>query len=144
MSRSTRILAVALAVIGACAPAAMPSAQTTTTQTSAAAPAKAAPKNECFLSRDINGFNAPDDHTLYIRVGVSQVYRLDLMGDCQDLTFRQALGLESMPGAGPWICSPLDAQVVYRETGIPERCPVTAIHRLSADDLAKLPKRDRP
>jgi len=111
----------------------------------ASPPAKAAAGagRQCFRPHDINGFNAPNEHTLYVRVGIHDIYRLDLMGDCGELTFRQSIGLETFPGLG-WVCSPLDATVVYRETGIPERCPVTAIHKLSADEIAALPKRDRP
>lgn len=99
--------------------------------------------DQCFLASDVNGFNAPDDHTLYIKVGVSDVYRLDLMSDCPGLRFRDGIGLERTP-ASSWICSPLDATVVYRETGMPERCPVTAIHKLTKAEVEALPKRDRP
>jgi hypothetical protein len=111
-----------------------------------AAPAAAQPgarQDQCFLSSNINGFHAPDDHTVYIRVGVNDIYRLDLMGHCADLTFRQGFGLESTPG-DPWICQPIQAEIVYRETGIPMRCPVTGIHRLTPAELAALPKGDRP
>lgn len=103
--------------------------------------AKAA--NQCFLQADVNGFNAPDNHTVYIRVGVRDIYRLDLMTDCLDLTFRQSLGLKGSP-ASPWICSPLDAEIVYHETGMHEHCPVTAIHKLTPEEAAALPKKDRP
>jgi hypothetical protein len=109
--------------------------------------AKPAPQKsssrECFLVRDVDGFNAPDDHTVYIRVGVSQIYRLDLMMDCLNLTFRQSLGIEHTSGE-PWICSPLDAEIVYRDVGMPQRCPVTAIHKLTPDEAAALPKKNRP
>jgi hypothetical protein len=101
------------------------------------------PAGQCFLSSAVDGFAAPDDHTVYIRVGVSDVYRLDLMVDCSGLTFRQGIGLEST-SANSWICSPLDATVVYHETGMPERCPVKAIRKLTADEIKALPKRDRP
>jgi hypothetical protein len=100
-------------------------------------------QDQCFLSSDVDGFQAPDDRTLYIRVGVNDVYRLDLMGDCPDLSFHERVGLQSTPG-NPWICQPLDATVVIRETGIPARCPVTGIHKLTPAELAVLPKRDRP
>jgi hypothetical protein len=99
--------------------------------------------NQCFLSSSVDGFNAPDDHTVYIRAGVKDVYRLDLMSDCIGLKFRNDIGLERSPGSS-WICSPLDAQIVYRDVGMPERCPVTAIHKLSADEITALPKGDRP
>jgi hypothetical protein len=104
-----------------------------------------APKKDdaCFVRRNINGFSAPNDHTVYIRVGVSEIFRLDLMTDCPRLTFRQEFGLEDRP-ASPWVCSPLDATVVYRETGIPVRCPVKSIHKLTDDEIKALPKRDHP
>ncbi len=104
-------------------------------------PARSA--NQCFYTRNINGFRATNDHTLYIRVGVRDIYRLDLMNDCTGLTFRQGLGLESTPG-DPWICSAIQATVVYRDTGIRNRCPVSNIHKLTPEEIAALPKRDLP
>jgi hypothetical protein len=97
---------------------------------------------QCFYSRGLDGFNAPNDRTVYIRAG-NRVFRLDLMIDCIGLAFRDHVGLESIPG-DPWICQPIEAQVVYRENGVPTRCPVSAIHQLSPDELAALPPRDRP
>ena len=98
---------------------------------------------ECLFTRNINGFNAPNERTVYVRVGVSDVFRLDLMSACSGLTFRQGIGIESTPG-DPWICSPIQATVVYRDTGIPQRCPVSAMHKLTPEELAALPKRDQP
>jgi hypothetical protein len=111
----------------------------------AAGPAAAQPRGQeqCFLVRNINGFSAPNDRTLYVRVGVNDIYRLDLMIDCEGLTFRQRLGLQSTVG-DPWICEPIQAQIVYRDAGIANRCPVSAIHKLTPDEVAALPRRDRP
>jgi hypothetical protein len=97
----------------------------------------------CFYRRDVESFSAPDDHTVYVRVGSNRIYRLDLMTRCLDLTFRQRIGLEDQP-ATAWICSPLEATVVYSATGTLQRCPVKAIHQLTRDEIAALPKRDRP
>ena len=108
-----------------------------------ASPAPAKSNQACFVRRNVEGFTAPNDHTVYLRVGISEVFRLDLMNDCLDLTFRQSFGLEDRPSS-PWICSPLEATVVYRETGITQRCPVKAIHKLTPDEIKALPKRDRP
>jgi hypothetical protein len=109
------------------------------------APAAAAGKSSdaCFLRQDVDGFSAPDDHTVYLRVGSNRIYRLDLMTRCLDLTFRQRIGLEHQP-ASPWVCSPLEATVVYNATGIQQRCPVKAIHKLTPEEVAALPKKDRP
>ncbi len=98
----------------------------------------------CFARSEVESFSAPDDHTVYLRVGVNQDYRLDLMTNCLDLTFREGIGLEDQP-ASAFICSPLEATVVYRAAGgIRQRCPVTAIHKLTPQEVAALPRKDRP
>ena len=106
-------------------------------------PDTAKSRDSCFARSEVNGFNAPNDHTVYIRVGVNDIYRLDLMTACMDLSFRQSIGLKSVP-AQPFICSPLDAAVVYRQGDVPEECPVSAIHELTPAEAAALPKSDRP
>jgi hypothetical protein len=108
-----------------------------------AQPPMRAGASPCFVRRDINGFSAPNDRTVYIRVGVSDVWRLDLMTECTGLAFRNAFALEARP-ATAWICSPLDATVIVRQTGISQRCPVSAMHKLTPDEIAALPRRDRP
>jgi hypothetical protein len=105
--------------------------------------AASAAGTDCFLQRSVNGFSAADDRTVYIRVGVKEIWRLDLMTSCTGLTFRNGFGLQGSP-TGPWICHPLDATVIIRNTGITQRCPVTAIHHLTPDEAAALPKKLRP
>ena len=124
-------IAAAVAAFVLASPAALPAAPTATN------------RDACFVRRDVSGFSAPNDHTVYLRVGVSQVVRLDLMTDCTGLSFRNAFGLEDSP-ATPWICSPLEATVISRDGGIGQRCPVKEIHKLTPDEVAALPKRDRP
>ena len=111
----------------------------------AALPANAAgSKDACFARHNVESFNAPDDHTVYLRVGGNQYYRLDLMNPCLDLSFRWGIGLEDQP-ANAFICTPLEATVVYRAAGsIPQRCLVKAIHKLTPAEVAALPKKDRP
>jgi hypothetical protein len=106
-----------------------------------AAPTKAA--GECFLSSNVDGFHAHDDRTVYISVGVREIWRLDLMHDCQGLTFKNDIGLEHR-GAGPWVCSPIEAEIVYRDSGFPQYCPVSGLHHLTPAERDALPKRDRP
>ena len=110
-----------------------------------AAPAASAAssRDTCFARRNIESFNAPDNHTVYLRAG-NQYYRLDLMTHCLDLSFRQSIGLEDRP-AGAFICSPLEATVTYRVPGgIAQRCPVSAIHKLTPAEVAAFPKKDLP
>jgi hypothetical protein len=98
---------------------------------------------QCFLQNNINGFSAPNDRTLYVRVGVRDIWRLDLMTDCTGLSFRNSFGLQGSP-TGPWICNPLDATVRFHESGARMTCPVSAMHKLSPEEAAALPKKDRP
>jgi hypothetical protein len=111
------------------------------------APAKPAAKSasSCFWVRDVDGFNAPDDRTIYIRVGVKQIYKLTLFGNCLDISWKQHIGLAThgmdsvCEGTTPAV------DVVDREVGIGrERCPVTSVEKLSPDQVAALPKGERP
>jgi hypothetical protein len=65
------------------------------------------------------------------------------MGDCTGISFRNRLALKTTPG-NSWICSPLDVTVINTQMGSNQRCPVTGLHRLTSDEVAVLPKRDKP
>ena len=101
------------------------------------------PQSQCFLSSNVENFSAPDNRTVFLRVGVKDIWRLDLMNDCLDLPFRQHIGFESA-GGDPWICTPIQATVVAHVSGIAHRCPVSGMHHLTPDEVASLPKRVRP
>ena len=100
-------------------------------------------RRECFLKSNGVNFSAPYDRTLYVSVGVREIWRLDLMHDCTGLTFKQGIGFETTPGFS-WVCSPLDATVIIRDAGISQRCPVIAMHHLTPAERDALAKRDRP
>jgi hypothetical protein len=108
-----------------------------------AASAATAQGRNCFLRRSISNFSAPNDRTLYVRAGVRDVYRLDLLTSCTGLTFRRGITLKGSPTGG-WICNPLDATVILRRSGMNQRCPVTAIHHLTPAEIVATPKRDLP
>ena len=110
---------------------------------SAAAQTPPHPQEQCLFVHNIMGFNAPDDHTIYVREGVNDVWRLDLMTDCVGLSFKQGFRLRSF-GGDPWICEAIQAEVSIRDVGGPQRCPVKALHKLTPDELAALPKKLRP
>lgn len=102
-------------------------------------------KNECFWARNVTSFAAPDDHTVYVRVNLHDVYRLDLMIACPDVDWNQRIALQSSHGAGGSICGPLDAEIISHATGLGrQRCPVKAMHKLTPDEIAALPKKAKP
>ncbi len=140
----SRIIKTSLSMAGLAAAAGALALTGTLATASHSQPAKPKSEEACFYRRNINGFNAPNEKTVYIRVGVNDIFRLDLMYDCTGLTFRQDIGLEDQPAGDAFICSPMQATVVYRDAGVPQRCPVTAMHKLTKDEIAALPKKDRP
>ena len=108
-----------------------------------AAPAKSPPQ-QCFYTRMIDGFAAPDDENLYIRVGMRDVYHLTLLGHCQDLDWDQRVALISRTGGG-FICDKLDVEVETHARGLGrQRCAVTALEKLTPEQVAALPKHAKP
>jgi len=100
----------------------------------------------CFWVRDVDGFSAPDNQTLYVRVGVKQVYKLTLFGNCMDISWVHHVGLVTPRGLAN-ICEGTNPalDVVDRELGVGrERCPVTEVRKLTPDQVAALPKGQRP
>jgi Family of unknown function (DUF6491) len=102
-------------------------------------------KDECFWARNVTSFAAPDDHTVYVKVNQRDVFRLDLMVACPDVDWNQRVALQSSHGAGGSICGPLDAEIISHATGLgAQRCPVKAMHKLTPDEIAALPKKAKP
>jgi hypothetical protein len=110
----------------------------------AVAPARAASADQCFLTRDWQGWRAADEKTLYARVGVSQVYRIEFRNGCSGLRSPGAhLVTSSVNGR---VCSPIDLDVkVSTSPNIgATACIVTGVTRLSPDEVKALPKNLTP
>jgi hypothetical protein len=98
----------------------------------------------CFFHDELNGFSAPDQHTLYVRVSVNDVYRLETFGPCLDMDWAMRLALIDRGGGG-WICVGDLADVVVPDPGIGrQRCPVRIVAKLTPDEVKALPKKSRP
>ncbi len=112
------------------------------------ADAQAQPKTPpaaCFLSRDWDGWKAsPDSRSMYLRVGVNKIFRLDFSSACPELQRPNAHLITKMRG-GPWICHPLDIDLLVSDGGgfaVP--CIVRGITPLTAEQAKALPKPLRP
>ncbi len=111
-------------------------------------PAKVAPKatapRQCFYSSNMSSFKEAGDQAVYIRVGIKDLYRLDLFGTCHDLRWAQTIGVESRGSS--WICagSNSDAVLIVPSTLGPERCMVTEVKKLTESEIDALPRKDRP
>jgi len=111
-------------------------------------PAKATPKTnpprQCFYSSQMSSFKDAGDQAVYIRVGIKDLYRLNLFGICHDLRWAQTIGIESRSGS--WICAGAnsDAVLIVPSTLGPERCPVTDVTKLTEAEINALPRKDLP
>ncbi len=101
-----------------------------------------APK-ACFSARNVSNFAVVDERTLNIRVGVRDVYQLDLLGICPDIESQNEIAITSRSSS--FVCSPFDATVVAQGPfGRSQRCAVRGIRKLTPEQVAALPSRDRP
>ena len=105
---------------------------TTPTRADQKADSKPASRDQCFWARNVTSFAAPDDRTIYIRINQRDVYRLDLMVPCPDVSWNQRIALQSSHGAGGSICNALDAEIISHATGLGrQRCPVKTLTKLT-------------
>ena len=114
---------------------------------SAVTTVQAQPKSNkaCFSARDWGNWRAsPDARSIYLRVGVNQVFRLDLASACPELNFPNAHLISKIRGSD-FICSPLDLDLQVsegRDTAVP--CIVRGMTALTREEAAALPRDLRP
>ena len=115
-------------------------AEAPATSPAAKPPAKG---HECFYTRNVTNFAAIDENTLYVRVGVRDVWRFEMFARCPDIDWNEHLTLVSRPSS--WICDGMDAEVITRSPGIGrQRCVVRSVRKLTPEEVAALPRRARP
>jgi hypothetical protein len=100
---------------------------------------------QCFYSNDWSGWKAtPDSKSIYIRVGVNKLYRLDLSSACPALQAPNSHLITDLHGSSS-ICSALDLDMrVSDGTGFATPCIVSEITPLTAAEATALPKDLRP
>ena len=96
-------------------------------------PARSAGR-QCFLPGQVNGFTALDRDTVHVKVSASQVYELELFGDCANVDWEQRIAIRSTGGSS-WVCQGLDAELIVPSPIGPQRCPVSTIRRLSDEEV---------
>ena len=107
------------------------------------AAAKSDAGRSCFYAKNVSSWSAAGRETLNLRVGVNDYYQVKLLGVCPDIDWTQTIGLESR--GSDWICSGLDVTVIVPRTTIgPQRCQATSLHKLTAAEVAALPKKEKP
>lgn len=102
------------------------------------------PARTCFSLSDWDGWSAPDRNTLYMKVRHRDVYRVDLSHGTSQLT-SPGVHLVSVVRGTDSVCGPIDLDLRVSD-GFGFAMPIMAksITKLSTEEIAALPKRDRP
>lgn len=111
----------------------------------APAPSKDAAKGrQCFFSRDWNGWKAPDDKTIIIRVGLHDYYKLGLTNRCPELKDPSARIISIVRGSSS-ICGPLDLDLkVATSPGFATPCLVKSMTKMTPEEVKATPKKFLP
>jgi hypothetical protein len=98
------------------------------------------PAPRCFLSRQVNGFTSRGEDAVDVHVGANHYYRLTLAGPCPDVDWSFRVGIRTL-GGGSWICQGADAEIIVPSPNGRQRCLVTDVRPLSADEVAATRRR---
>ncbi|MFZ0267984.1 DUF6491 family protein [Caulobacter sp.] len=113
----------------------------------AAAPdaqAKPRPARQCFSLSDWDGWSAPDRDTLYMKVRNRDVYQVELSHGTSQLT-SPGVHLVSIQRGIDTVCGPIDLDLrVSDGFGIAMPIMAKSITKLTAEQVAAIPKKDRP
>jgi hypothetical protein len=101
--------------------------------------------NSCFLSANWSGWKSPNPNTIYLRIDVGRIYRLDLAQPSYELNDPDAHLVSRIRGSD-WICSPLDLQLYVADSHGAGREPlfVKSITELTPDEVKAIPAKYRP
>jgi len=109
----------------------------------ASAPAK---HQSCFSLRDWHGWTAEGDETLYFKIRMHDVYRIDL---ASKESFLNAPGMHLVTKSygDDLICNPIDLDLKIADNfgpQFPTRLFIKSITKLTPEEIAALPEKDRP
>lgn len=100
------------------------------------------PRRQCFWAHQVNNFAAEGDRVVNVRVGVKEIYRLEIFGTCPEIDWTQKIAIVSRGGST--ICSGLDADLVVPSSIGPQRCTVRNVRKLTPEEVAALPPKAKP
>ena len=111
----------------------------------AAPPAMADARHPCFFISQWQGWKAPDANTIFLRVNLSDIYRVDLSAGSQELTWPGSYHLVTRVEGSSSICGPLDLQLALSDGhGFYQPLIARDLVKLTPDEIAAIPKKDRP
>jgi hypothetical protein len=106
-----------------------------------APPAK--PKQSCFFTRDWTGWRSPDEKTIYLRVNVKDIYKIDLSSGSSLLTWPDSHLINEVRGTDS-VCSAIDLDLRVSNDHVVEPLFVKSIAKLTPEEVAAIPKKYLP
>ena len=97
---------------------------------------------DCFSARTVNGFTPVGRDAVDVQVSRNRQYRLSLVGYCPDVDWSLNIASRTRGGSS-FICAGLDAEIIVPSASGPQRCAVTEVRRLSAEEI-EADRRPRP
>jgi hypothetical protein len=138
-------LALVVALVGAAPASAQPAPGAP--QSPSAAQSRPAPENQCFPITGFENWRAPDSKTMYLRVNVNEYFRIDMSGECPELTYPDAHLITVWRGSSE-VCGPLDWDLKVADGTGPGSFAVPCIvknqTRLTPAEAAAIPKKFKP
>ena len=96
-------------------------------------------RTECFRADEVNGFSVIDNRTVDVSIGPRDVWRLTLFSKARDID--TALNISVAARTGSWVCQPTDATVIAPGPFGVQPYAVSAIRKLTPEELDPKKKR---
>jgi hypothetical protein len=111
-----------------------------------AAAAQPASDRACFQTRDMRNHTVGDDHTLYVKVGQRDVYRIGMTNSCLAGAMSSDPIIMRSPPGSTTVCKPIDLDISITRGGghINTPCIVGSLMKLTPQEAAALPRKVRP
>ena len=112
---------------------------------SAATAAPARTSDACFASNSWKGWSAPGDgDVLYLRVGLHDIYRVDLTPGTRVRKGADNFLVSEIRGSN-WICTPLDLDLTLSDhNGFRQPLIARGLRKLTPAEVAAIPRKDLP
>jgi len=113
--------------------------------TTASAGPAAETGHSCFTSRDWTGWSASaDGDALYLRVGLRDIYRVELTPGAHVRKFADEFLVTHVHGSD-WICSALDLDMMISDhQGFRQPLIARSMRKLTPAEVAAIPRKELP
>lgn len=104
--------------------------------------AEAEQPRQCFWTRQVNSFASNDNRIVNLRVGVNDIYQLEMFGSCHEVDWSHEIAIRSRGSS--FVCAGHDAEIIAPSSLGPQRCLVRSVRKLTPQEVEALPKGSRP